>query len=126
MAWSAPNPIVVDPEVSYGRFKVLMRTDRMFVVHETEQTSSAPFRFGPIFRTLVEAQWRAWHRAKCEDRLGVRVGQIVLVGERPAELVDFVGRTGEQNLARVEVAARFRDGKLGLFPPYMIHPWKEA
>jgi hypothetical protein len=120
-----PNPIIDDPGIAYGRFKVLMRTDRMYVVHETEQ-GSGPFRFGPVFADIVSAQWRAWHRAKCEDRYGVRIGQVVLVGERPAELVDFIAPVGEQNLSRVQAAARFRDGKLGQFPVYMIHPWKEA
>jgi hypothetical protein len=118
----APNPIVPDPEIGHGRFKILQRTDRRYVVHESEQGSGA-FRFGPVFDSLVLAEWRLWHRVKSEERLGVRIGMVALVGDRPAEIVDFVAPAGETNLSRVEVFVRFRNGKVGQFPPYMIHPY---
>ena len=61
-----PNPVITEPEHNvYGRFKVLARTDRRFVVHDTRQ--AWPFSFGAVFQTEREARVEAALLARLDE-----------------------------------------------------------
>lgn len=112
----------MDPNLHYGRFKILQRVDGLYVVHEKDQRGS-PFRFGPVFESMAAAQWRAWHRATGEAAAQVEIGdQVTLHGvdARPARgllgfVVDFVASLGELRVARIEIAVRV-GSRIGMYP----------
>jgi hypothetical protein len=110
----AREQVIPDPDLHYGRFKVLQRTDGKFVVHEKDQ-HSGPFRFGPVFATLPEACWRAWHRAAGEKLCGAQIGDGVRVAERSGFLVDFVAPLGVTDVRRIEAAVR-TGSRVGMVP----------
>jgi hypothetical protein len=119
---------IADPDKRYGRFKVLQRTDGLYVVHEKDQVSGV-FRFGPVFRTLVEAQWRAYHRASGEKASSLKIGQQVRVGQSGLGfVVDFVAALGVTDVRGIEVAVRVGP-RTGVYPLEMVtaaQPSKEG
>ena len=105
----------MDPNLHYGRFKILQRVDGLYVVHEKDQRGS-PFRFGPVFESMAAAQWRAWHRATGEAAAQVEIGdQVTLPGRSLGFVVDFVARVGELKVARIEIAVRV-GSRIGMYP----------
>lgn len=113
-----PPAFIPDPDLHYGRFKVLQRTDGLYVVHEKDQHGS-PFRFGPVFATIVEASWRARHRAAGERELGAEIGDQVRVAGGLGFLVDFVAPVGEKDSSKIEAAVRV-GSRVGLYALWMI------
>jgi hypothetical protein len=87
---AAPGSVIAEPENNvYGeKYKVLRTTDGRFVVHEMGQRHGT-FRFGPSFKTEIEARWRAYFRAVGESVTGLRLGEMTTTRGLAAEVVDF-------------------------------------
>jgi hypothetical protein len=95
-SWEAPH---------LGRFRVLPRTDGLFVVHEDLERGMA---FGPVFKSVNEAKWQIWWRVEGEKKTGRRLGEKLFVHGTLVALVDFL----DDVWALVEDPETGRQGKV--------------